>query len=250
MNAAALTALDRDGFIALPGVFSVEETERLCHDLEETLASASDRGDLLRSQSGAIYGARNVLRVFPQARQIWRKQPLIDLLRNTLGPGCGLVRGLFFDKPPTDSWSLPWHRDLTIAVKDNTLASELFKKPTSKAGLPHVEAPRSLLEEMLTLRIHLDDVTPDNGPLQVIAGSHRDTHDELAEDRISPHNIHAILVQRGDVLAMRPRILHSSIGCSPGIKQHRRILHLEFAATRQLPDGFEWAVFCALDEIA
>ncbi len=41
-----------------------------------------------------------------------------------------------------------------------------------KAGVPHVIASDSLLRQMLTLRIHLDDVTDENGPLRVIPGSH------------------------------------------------------------------------------
>src|SRR5262249_56828349 len=103
----------------------------------------------------------------------WRQPPLPDLLQAVLGPDFGLVRVLFFDKPPGQSWALPWHKDLTIAVRDNRLPSTHFGKPTRKAGVPHVEAPREVLEAMLTLRVHLDDVSEENGPLQVLPGSHR-----------------------------------------------------------------------------
>jgi ectoine hydroxylase-related dioxygenase (phytanoyl-CoA dioxygenase family) len=134
---------------------------------------------------------------------------------------------------------------LTIAVRDNQLPSEVFRRPTMKAGLPHVEAPRSILDNMLTLRVHLDDVTPENGPLKVIAGSHRHENDATAESQFANDKMRDILVQRGDVLAMRPRIIHGSIGAAPGTQLHRRVLHLEFAAREQLPDGFAWADFHA-----
>ena len=85
--------------------------------------------------------------------------PLCDAgyaaLAEVLGEECGLVRGLYFDKPPDQSWSLPWHRDQTIAVADNRLPTTYFRNPTKKEGVLHVEAPRELLQQMLTLRIHL-----------------------------------------------------------------------------------------------
>jgi ectoine hydroxylase-related dioxygenase (phytanoyl-CoA dioxygenase family) len=83
------------------------------------------------------------------------------------------VRTLFFDKPPGQSWALPWHKDLTVAVRDNRLPSPHFVRPTRKGGVPHVEAPLSVLEAMLTARVHLDAATEENGALQVVPGSHR-----------------------------------------------------------------------------
>ena len=96
---------------------------------------------------------------------------------------------------------------------------------------------------MLTLRIHLDDVTQENGPLKVVVGSHKDAHDLADNARVAAGEIRDILVRRGDVLAMRPRLIHSSSGASPETHHHRRILHLEFAPREALPDGYQWADF-------
>src|SRR5699024_10016906 len=98
--------------------------------------------------------------------------PLASALTAILGPNFGLVRVLFFDKPPERTWSLPWHKDLTIAVRRNDLPSKRFTKPTVKAGIPHVEAPLEILDRMLTARVHLDPATADNGALKVAPGSH------------------------------------------------------------------------------
>lgn len=147
------------------------------------------------------------------------------------------MRGLYFDKPPAGSWSLPWHRDLTIAVRDNTLPSRAFRNPTRKAGVPHVEAPDEVLRQMLTLRIHLDDATPENGPLQVIPGSHTSRESPGEGPPV------VVLAQAGDVLAMRPLLLHASGESKPGTMLHRRVIHLEFAAEERLPDGYAWRRF-------
>jgi ectoine hydroxylase-related dioxygenase (phytanoyl-CoA dioxygenase family) len=162
-------------------------------------------------------------------------------LREILGPQFGLVRGLFFDKPPGRSWWLPWHKDQTIAVRNNSLPSQQFSRPTLKAGVPHVIAPRELLEQMLTVRLHLDEVTLDNGPLKVIPGSHL-TGATTQDDGIEPATI---LAQPGDALLMRPLLTHASGDSVEGSTSHRRILHLEFAPSDDLPDGYQWHQFLA-----
>src|SRR5438270_74419 len=47
----------------------------------------------------------------------------------------------------------------------------------------------------------------------------------------------------GDVLLIRPLVAHCSNRSVDGTKLHRRILHLEFAASPTLPDGFAWHDF-------
>ena len=137
------------------------------------------------------------------------------------------------------TWSLAWHKDLTIAVKDNSRPSGAFCHPTMKGGVPHVEASRAILEAMLFARIHLDDVTDENGPVAVIPGSH------LSGKRMDIDEAKAqkILCRKGDVLLIRPLVAHNSRCGQPGNQNHRRILHLEFAACHELPDGFEWHDF-------
>ena len=59
---------------------------------------------------------------------------------------------------------------------------------------------------MLTARIHLDDVTADNGPLRVMPGSHR--HYAMGEDE--PREPVAITCRAGDVLLTRPLLTAAS----------------------------------------
>jgi hypothetical protein len=230
--------INEQGFALIPRALETSRAAELAKLLTTSLQSDEDSGSPLTSR-GTVYAARNPLEVIPQVESLWRESPLGPLLATVLGPDFGLVRGLFFDKPPGRSWWLPWHKDLTIAVKNNQLPSSHFTRPTFKAGVPHVVAPVELLERMLTIRIHLDVVTTENGPLRVIPGSHR-TGKEIVADDVEPVTIFA---QRGDALAMRPLVAHSSGDSLPGTQLHRRILHLEFAADGKLPDGYEWQRF-------
>jgi ectoine hydroxylase-related dioxygenase (phytanoyl-CoA dioxygenase family) len=96
-----------------------------------------------------------------------------------------------------------------------------------------------VLTQMLTLRIHLDEVTDENGPLRVIPGSHL----AIDSDGAGVDNVVTIHAGVGDVLAMQPLISHASGSSVEGTRRHRRILHLEFAAAPRLPDGDEWHDF-------
>ena len=227
------TQLTDDGFVVIPAVFSADQADSIVRDLEQAFARDDD-GSTLRAADGSIYGARNLLQLWPAVADVWKQAPLPEILKQTLGDGFGLVRVLYFDKPPEQSWALPWHKDAAIAVKNNRLPSEHFSKPTFKVGVPHVDAPDWLLENMLTLRLHLDDMTEENGPLKVLPGSHRGDADRRPI---------TILGQCGDVLLMRPLLSHASNKSHENTTQHRRILHFEFSGVAELPDGFAWHAF-------
>jgi len=229
-------ALDRDGFYLLRGAFSGADCDRLLADW--AAACESGGAGVMRSAAGAVYGARNVLDLWPAAARVCHQPMLREALRAAVGPGFGLVRVLYFDKPPGESWALPWHKDLAIAVRDNRLPSSHFGCPTTKYGVPHVEAPEWLLERMLTARLHLDAVTDENGPLRVLPGSHRG-----GKDQTTAGNEVRVVGDRGDVLLMRPLLSHCSGHSHDGTTRHRRTLHLEFSGVRELPDGYEWHTF-------
>lgn len=229
--------IQKFGYALLPAVFTSDEALAMAGRIAAALEA--DAPAVLKSR-GQTYGSRDLIALVPEVCDIPRRGVLSKLLLRILGPQAGLVRALFFDKPPDRKWSLPWHQDRTIAVKRNDLPSSQFQKPTLKAGIPHVEAPESLLETMLTLRLHLDPMTAENGPLSVIPGSHLGN-----ESQAEPLEVHAAA---GDVLAMRPLISHSSSSPMEGTTLHRRIVHLEFAPSAQLADGYEWHSFHAVDE--
>ena len=165
--------------------------------------------------------------------------PLRDLVVPYLGAAAFAVRALVFDKTPLANWKVAWHQDVTIPV------TEYRECPgwgpwSRKAGTWHVRPPAEVLEGMLTVRLHLDDCGATNGPVRVIPGSH------LA-GRLSDAQIETVrrdgvpcdcLVPFGGALLMRPLLLHASAPATA--PAHRRVFHVEYAAT-ELPDGFVWA---------
>ncbi len=234
-----LERIERDGFAVLPGMLSPARVDAIRCELGDALHRHAQTDAAIHGPAGTVYAARNVLEIWPRAGDAWRVPPLVEVLAAVLGPQLGLVRALFFDKPPEQTWALPWHKDQTVAVRDNRRPSRLFTKPTFKAGVPHAEAPADVLQRMLTVRLHLDPMTDENGPLKVLPGSHR-TGQVMPSAEVPPV---VVLGEAGDVLLMRPLLAHASGRSREGTRQSRRVLHLEFAADPALPDGYAWHTF-------
>lgn len=153
---ALATQINEQGFAIIRNALPKEAIARL---LEHCIAAfESDTASVsARSESGHAVAARNVTESVPEVLDVWRQGSLSEVLICVLGSQHGLVRVLFFDKPPDRTWVLPWHKDMSIAVEDNMLSSAHFSRPTLKAGVPHVIASDEELGQMLTLRIHLDE---------------------------------------------------------------------------------------------
>jgi len=164
---------------------------------------------------------------------------ILGLLEDLLGAEPLPVRSIFFDKTPEVNWLVPWHQDLSIAVKQR-LDVPGYGPWSMKDGVPHVQPPVEILEAMVTLRLHLDDCDESNGALRVIPNSHqlgRLNAARITEVR-SQHAETACAARLGDALLMRPLLLHaSSEALAPA---HRRVIHLEYA-TCSLAEGLEWA---------
>jgi phytanoyl-CoA dioxygenase PhyH len=199
------------GFAVVSNVLSDSEVARLL--------------DTLGSVSGP--GRRGLLDV-PAVAALARSEKLLELVGPHMSGAPRAVRMIYFDKSADANWLVAWHQDLTVAVQERVDVPG-FGPWSVKAGVPHVQAPVELLEQMLTLRIHLDDCDETNGALRVLPGTHR-------LGRLSSERIQALRTEReevvcrasaGDVMLMRPLLLHSS-GKSKG-NGHRRVLHIEYA---------------------
>ena len=231
--------LERDGFTIVPNVLTSSECVDWCNRLMAVFAETTTLGESVRHKNQEVYAARNVIALCPEVLELCENEHIQQAVCKVLGKECGLVRALFFDKPPQQTWALPWHKDLLIAVADGTPSTAGYSPPRPRAGVLHTEPPVTVLEEMLTVRLHLDDVDEENGALSVLRGSHR-TGKQVEIDLNQAVAIHT---PAGDALAMRPLLLHCSGRSDINSRRHRRILHLEFSAHKELPEGIEWNFF-------
>jgi hypothetical protein len=232
-----LERFGRDGFVILEHILAPDQVAR---SIQATTEYSADRHDGRLDRGGEVYGGRDLLWRVPFVRSLAQSPELTKIVEPILGPGAFAVRGLFFDKTSTANWNLPWHQDLTIAVRARQEVPG-FGPWTKKSGIPHAHAPAELLARMVTVRLHLDDCGPQSGPLRVLPGSHcAGKFDAGALGKWSARGgalAVECLVSAGGAVVMRPLILHASAsGIGPG---HRRVIHLEYAA-ENLPGRLEW----------
>ncbi len=140
------------------------------------------------------------------------------------------VRSLYFDKSADTNWLVAWHQDSTIAV-DVRADVAGFGPWSIKDGIPHVRPPDVLLQQMLTVRIHLDDADETNGRparnprlASLRAAFCRSRIQEIRGLESS----HLCIAVAGDAMLMRPFLLHASNRSVSA--RHRRVLHIEYAA--------------------
>jgi ectoine hydroxylase-related dioxygenase (phytanoyl-CoA dioxygenase family) len=210
-------------------------TELEIDELIDSIERQQTGENLLRN--GKVFAVRNLLDL-PEIAKLAESARVRQLAEEVLGEKAFAVRGILFDKIPEANWKVPWHQDVTIAVRAREDV-EGFGPWSTKAGILHVQPPAQVLERMISIRLHLDVCDESNGALHVIPGSHR-------VGRIAEAEIPAILaktractctVGRGGALLMRPLLLHSS---SPSqTPAHRRVIHLDFAC-EGLPFPLKW----------
>ena len=197
--------------------------------------------DLARFETGIRRGGvRDLLNRSAAVRDFASSARVLAVVRKVLGESAKPVRGIFFDKTPQANWKVPWHQDLTIAVREK-IDTEGFTAWSEKDGITHVQPPLEILQKMLTLRLHLDDADESNGALKVLPATHNSGRFDAAQiqRRRATHSEKLCVAARGDALLMRPLLLHaSSAGTAP---KRRRVVHLEYAAT-ELPNGLRWHV--------
>lgn len=221
----------RDGYAVVPPILSAADCDALI------AAVACDNLGAKQERRGSVYAVRNLLDI-PAVRELAQSDTLRQWIVPILGAKAMAVRGILFDKTPQANWNVVWHQDKTIAVRQRVEA-EGFGAWTEKAGVTHVQPPAAIMEQMLSLRLHLDFCPVENGALRVLPGTH--TRGILSADAIAALREHvkevSLPVERGGVLLMRPLLLHSSSpSCLP---QHRRVIHLDYACA-DLPAGLEW----------
>ena len=228
-----LAEIDENGFGILEAALDAETVSSLRDDLARLAPALA-----VRRKNGTVYGVRDLLNLSPPIRDFAESAVVRRLAQSFLGADARVVRAIFFDKTAQANWKVPWHQDLTIAIREKR-ETPGFTAWTRKAGVEHVQPPVEILEKMITLRFHLDDARAANGALRVIPRSHRDGRLSAAEIKLrrEANETRLCSVKTGDCLIMRPLILHSSsAGTSP---RRRRVVHLEFSA-QELPNGLAW----------
>ena len=223
------TEFEKNGFALIRNPFSNGQIEKLTSAIEEFRAA---------NTSATAAGFRNLLGQCSQVREFAHSKEIREIVVALQGEQSKPIRSIFFDKTPASNWYVTWHQDLSIAV-EKRIDTEGFGPWTVKDGTTHVQPPQEVLEQIISLRIHLDPCPKENGAIKVVAGSHKSGILHPAEiPKLSESSTATWCeAEKGDVILMRPLILHSSSKST--MPDHRRVLHLEYSSI-ELPNGLSW----------
>ena len=223
----------RDGYFIRNDVVADEMVQRL----RLAVAAIPNRQEVRRRRN--VYGVRNLLEICPAIRVLATESIIREFVTPVLGDKAFAVRAIFFDKVPDANWSLFWHQDNVIAVRER-LEVPGFVGWSQKAGVWQVQPPVEVLAQMMAVRVHLDDCGADNGPLRVLPGSHRCgwLDDDLDAWKARVPEV-VCTVKCGGIVVMCPLLLHASAASESA--GHRRVIHIEYAAA-DLPAGLEWNI--------
>ncbi len=209
-------------------VFAPADMRQLAEDLS--------RADVDRTRAGA----RHILGV-PAVHAVATNPRMLAIAQSSVGLSAVPFRATLFDKSPDANWLVVWHQDTALPLRQRNDSTE-WGPWSTKAGVLYAHAPAWALEQVVALRVSLDDSLRANGPLRVLPGTHRDgvlteDHIERLARQVGPIDC---IASSGTVVAMRPLTVHAS---SKARSDHRRrVLHIEYATWLDLGAGIELAV--------
>lgn len=223
--------LDAQGFSICSELYTLTEVAEIIKLVD---AIDSNHNSFLKTKD--LFAIRQFMNNIPELSKLIYNQNLLKLIKEVGGEDYILTKAIYFDKPASSNWFVAYHQDLSISVSNKASVAE-YKNWTFKKEQYGVQPPVHILENIITLRIHLDDTNEGNGALKVIPKSH--IKGIFRPTAINWEQVKEVVcnVNRGGVMLMKPLTLHSSNRSTT--KAQRRVIHLEFS-NQELADPLQW----------
>ncbi|WP_044205617.1 phytanoyl-CoA dioxygenase family protein [Flammeovirga sp. OC4] len=223
--------LENNGYSILTDLYSQGEVDQIVDCIAKSDTSGSS---FLKTKD--VFAIRQLMKNIPELGGLLFNDKLIDLISTLSYSEYFLTKAIYFDKPSESNWFVAYHQDLSISV-DQKVDLDNYTNWTFKKEQFGVQPPTKVLQDTITIRIHLDDTDEGNGALKVIPKSHLkgiirlDSNDWKVEDE------YICSVKKGGAMLMKPLTLHASNRTVNG--KRRRVIHLEFNKHR-LPEALNW----------
>ncbi len=230
----------QNGHLTLPTIYLATEIDAIGHCIDSFSENQSDEG-----RSKDLHAIRRVLKEIPALTALLFTARLKSVIDTFAACNSFLTKSIYFDKPPGSNWFVAWHQDISISVtaRHDTPG---YAQWTHKQGVVGVVPPLDILQNTLTVRIHLDDTDANNGALRVVQGSHLEGIVRKEAQPWEAEREIVCAVPAGGVMLMRPLMMHASRRAVAGAR--RRVIHLEFC-NLELADGLAWAERSPLGEL-
>jgi len=212
--------LEENGFSILADLYSDKEISRILACIKNT---EQDGNSFMKTKD--LFAIRQLIKNVPELSDLLFNEKLIELISDLSESEYFLTKAIYFDKPSESNWFVGYHQDLSISVDQKT-GLENYTNWTFKKGQYGVQPPIEVLEDTITIRIHLDKTDKNNGALKVIPKSHLKGIIRAESKDWNLENEFICEVEKGGAMLMKPLTLHASNRTTNGKK--RRVIHLEF----------------------
>lgn len=216
----------------IDSVFTSEEIDKI----SEVIQSVDTSKETFR-KSEDLFAVRQFLKEIPEVRSLIFNENLEKIIKRIFGEHYFTVKSIYFDKPEKSNWYVAYHQDLTISV-DSKVEIKGFGPWTTKQNQFAVQPPVDILENIFTIRIHLDDTDEENGALKVVPSSHSKKIYRTEAIDWEKEKEEFCNVKSGGIMIMKPLLLHASNRTTNNKK--RRVIHIEFS-DRELPFPLNWS---------
>ncbi|UII23211.1 phytanoyl-CoA dioxygenase family protein [Fulvivirga ligni] len=224
------------GYSITTAIYSEDEIRSIL----ACLKSAEHNSSFMKTKD--LFAIRQLFTNVSGLKELVLNENLCQLISDVADNNYFISKAIYFDKPSDSNWFVAYHQDLSISVNQR---AELdgYCNWTFKKGQHGVQPPLPVLEDTITIRIHLDDTDENNGALKVISGSHKRGVIRIENKDWNSLDERLCNVQKGGVMLMKPLTLHAS-GRTTNQKR-RRVIHIELNK-HHLESPLEWLEKCAI----
>ena len=212
--------LEENGYSVLSDLYSDSEISQILACIEN-----AEQGGNSFMKTKDLFAIRQLIKNVPELSDLLFNPKLTELISDLSESEYFLTKAIYFDKPSESNWFVAYHQDLSISV-DKKADLDNYSNWTFKKGQYGVQPPIEILEDTITIRVHLDKTDKNNGALKVIPKSHLNGIVRLDSKNWNTENEFICQIEKGGAMLMKPLTLHASNRTTNGKK--RRVIHLEF----------------------
>lgn len=226
--------LEQKGFSITPKIYNDNEIVKIIALLKNIESSSQS---IIKTKE--LFAIRQLINVQPKLWKILLNVKLKELINEIGGADYFLTKAIYFDKPKKSNWFVPYHQDLSINVSER-VDSKKYINWTNKRSQIGVQPPIEILENIFTVRIHLDDTDRNNGALKIIPKSHLKGIIRTDSGCIKVEDEIICKIKKGECMLMKPLTLHASSRTKN--EMQRRVIHLGFS-NMKLKKPIDWKEF-------
>lgn len=230
-----INEINSEGFVIIDKVYSENEIEKIISEIDKVTQIENDNSTFRKSQD--LFAIRQFHKEIPETLKYIFNKNLKEIIKTNFGENYFITKSIYFDKPEKSNWFVSYHQDLTISV-DKKVEVENFENWTTKQNQFAVQPPKEILEQIFTIRIHIDKTTKENGALKVLNKTHNKGIFRTENIEVENETETICEIEKGGIMIMKPLLFHASNKTTNN--ERRRVIHIEFS-NQNLPNKLEWS---------